>query len=95
MRRAAIALLLALTGCAAWQQAITGAASAAAVSARAAEDQNIQMWVFNACATPYSAALRNPQVIPAMRALCGPSPLLGDTTIAAAPAPAAAAGAKP
>jgi hypothetical protein len=99
MRCTAIALSLALTGCASWQQAISGAAAAGAVSARAAEDENIRVWVFSACATPYSAALRNPQIMPGLRALCGPSLLLDDligpTVSITAPAPAAGTGAKP
>lgn len=76
MKAVAILVLACLVGCANLQQVIGGYQTAAAVSLRAAEDNNIAMWTFNACATPYSAALRNPRVIPAMRALCGQSPLL-------------------
>ena len=47
---------------------------------RAAEDENIRAWVFNACATPYDATLRNPQIVPAMKLLCGQSVLLDDVT---------------
>ena len=69
-----IALIIAasLTGCASYQQAVDGGMTAAAVSLRAAEDTNIHLWTFNACATPLSAAIRNPQIIPALRALCLP-----------------------
>lgn len=69
MKLIAILVLACLSGCASVQQAING--YAAAVSARQAEDENIRIWTADACATPYSAAIRNPQVIPALRDLCG------------------------
>lgn len=72
--RGALLLLASLTGCASVQQAINGYEAAAAVSLRAAEDNAISVWTFTGCATPYSAALRNPRIIPALRALCGPLP---------------------
>ena len=65
-------LVLSLSACASYQQAVDGGLSAAAVSLRAAEDTNIHFWTFTACATPLSAAIRNPQIIPALRALCLP-----------------------
>ncbi len=72
-----IALLIAaiavyLSGCANIQQAAHSYGSAAIASIRAAEDDNIALWTANACGTPLSAAIRNPQVIPALRALCLP-----------------------
>ena len=67
-----IALISSISGCASYQQAVDGGMTAAAVSLRAAEDTNIHLWTFNACATPLSAAIRNPQIIPALRALCLP-----------------------
>jgi len=70
-------VLTILAGCASVQQAINGYEAAAGVSLRAAEDNAIQVWTFTGCATPYSAALRNPQIIPALRALCGQSALFG------------------
>ena len=82
MRPVAILVLAALAGCASVQQAINGYAAAAAVSVRAAEDENIRVWTSDACATPYSAALRNPQIIPALRDLCG-----SFTQASAVPAP--------
>lgn len=66
-----------LTGCTSVQRAINGYAAAADVSVRAAEDDNIRISVTDACRTSYAAALRNPQIIPALRDLCGPSPLFG------------------
>lgn len=64
--------LLALSGCASVQQALNGYESAALVSTRAANDNVIAVWSTTACATPFSAAVRNPQIIPALRALCLP-----------------------
>ena len=66
------AIILSLTGCAGLQQAFDAGTAAGAVSLKAAEDSNIRLWEFNACATPLSAAIRNPQIIPALRALCLP-----------------------
>jgi len=74
MKAGAILMLSALAGCASVQQAVNGYAAAAAVSVRAAEDENVRVWTADACATPYSAALRNPQIIPALRDLCGQLP---------------------
>ncbi len=63
---------LSISGCAGVQQAIHGYGSAAIASIKAAEDDNIALWTVNACGTPLSAAIRNPQIIPALRALCLP-----------------------
>ncbi len=70
-----VAILLA--GCAGVQQAVSGYNAAAARGLRAAEDTNIEMWTFNVCATPFSAAVRHPEVIAAMRALCLPNGAAG------------------
>lgn len=75
MKAAAILLLASLAGCASVQQALNGYEAAAGVSLRAAEDNAISVWTFTGCATPYSAAQRNPQILPALRALCGPLPM--------------------
>ena len=61
-----------LSGCAGVQQSIHGYGSAAIASIKAAEDDNIALWTANACGTPLSAAIRNPQIIPALRVLCLP-----------------------
>ena len=66
-------LFLSLTGCASQLQVVSAAQSAAAVSLRAAEDLNLERQVFMLCATPLSAAVRNPQIIPALRVLCLPA----------------------
>lgn len=63
---------LVISGCASVQQAVQGYGAAAIVAIRAAEDDNIALWTANACGTPISAAIRNPQIIPALRALCLP-----------------------
>ncbi len=68
----AIVVMSLLTGCAAQQAAVKGYENAALVGIRAAEDNNIAWWSANACGTPYSAAIRNPQIVPALRALCLP-----------------------
>lgn len=62
--------LLALSGCASFQQGVSAFGVAAVDSAKTANDQAIYVWSTAACATPISAALRNPKVIPALRALC-------------------------
>jgi hypothetical protein len=67
---AVVALLL--SGCASFQQALVGYESAAASGMRAADDNVIAVWSTTACATPVSAALRNPQIIPALKVLCMP-----------------------
>lgn len=85
MKAVTIIAAVALAGCASVQQAINGYAAGAAVSVRAAEDENIRVWTADACGTPYSAALRNPQIIPALRDLCGSMPLFGALPMPIAP----------
>ena len=63
---------LAMSGCASVQQAVHGYGAAAIVAIRNAEDDNIAFWTANACGTPLSAAIRHPEIIPALRALCLP-----------------------
>ena len=58
--------------CASVQQAVQGYGAAAIVAIRNAEDDNIAFWTANACGTPLSAAIRHPEIIPALRALCLP-----------------------
>lgn len=73
MKMTAITLaLLGLTGCASFQQAVGVYGAAAVDSARTSNDHMIFAWSTAACATPISAALRNPHVIPALRVLCMP-----------------------
>ncbi len=65
-------IVISLSGCAGVQQAIHGYGSAAISSIRAAEDDHIALWTVTACGTPLSAAVRHPEIIPALRALCLP-----------------------
>lgn len=67
------AAALALSGCASFQQALGGYQTAAVTGLQAANDNIIQAWSTAACATPFSAAVRNPQIIPALKVLCLPS----------------------
>lgn len=67
------AIMMALAGCASVQQAVHGYGAAAIVAIRNAEDDNIAIWTANACGTPLSAAIRNPQIVPALQALCLPA----------------------
>lgn len=67
-----IALGLTLSGCASQLQFVKGAQSAAAVSLRATEDLNLSGLVFGLCATPYSAIIRHPDLVPGIAALCLP-----------------------
>ena len=69
---AIFSLMSQLGGCASQQNAINSLESSAIVTIRAAEDNNIRMWSANACGTPYSAAIRNPAIVPALKALCLP-----------------------
>lgn len=61
---------IALTGCAGLQQAINAGEASAHVAAKAASDNYVRVWAASACATPLSAVIRNPDVIPALKALC-------------------------
>lgn len=69
---------LAVAGCASTQQVIGGYEAAAVKSIKMAEDNNIQFWTTNVCGTPYSAVLRHPEIIPAMKALCLPGGTASD-----------------
>ena len=69
-----LSLLFALCGCGAMtQQVMTGYESSALKSIEAADDNTILIWTTTACGTPYSAAIRNVRIIPALKALCLPS----------------------
>lgn len=68
-----LAIAASLAGCAGFQQALTGYESAAYAGAKASNDNIIAVWSVAACATPLSAAVRNPQIIPALKALCLPA----------------------
>jgi hypothetical protein len=71
MKLLLIALLLCLTACSI-QPAINGAAASLVTGIKAAEDANINLWKLNVCGTPYSAVIRHPEIVPAVKALCLP-----------------------
>lgn len=75
MKRSLLMLALAgaLTGCGSMIQAVNAYGSVAVSDARAANDTIITGWKLAACATPYSAILRNPEIIPALQVLCLPA----------------------
>lgn len=64
--------LVLLTGCASFSQAYSGYQQSAIAGLQMANDNVISTWTATACATPLSAVYRNPQVIPALKALCMP-----------------------
>ncbi len=66
-------LAIALTGCGSMIQAVNAYGTIAVQDAKAANDTVIAGWTIAACATPYSAILRNPEIIPALQSLCGPA----------------------
>lgn len=68
----AVLLAVGLSGCASYQQAINAGETSAAVTLRAAEDNNLRVLVFGICATPYSALIRHPEIVPGVGALCLP-----------------------
>jgi uncharacterized protein YceK len=67
-----LALAGALSGCGSLIQAVNAYGTIAVTDARAANDTMIAGWTLAACATPVSAALRNPQIIEALKVLCMP-----------------------
>ena len=68
-----LAAACALSGCASFSQGVSAYEQAGVAGARLANDNIIVTWSTAACATPLSAALRHPEVIPALRALCLPA----------------------
>ncbi len=68
-----LALAGALCGCGSMIQAVNAYGTVAVSDAKAANDTLIAGWTVAACATPISAALRNPQIIPAIKLLCFPA----------------------
>jgi PBP1b-binding outer membrane lipoprotein LpoB len=68
-----ILLALYVSGCASIQPTINGYEAAVVTSLRAAEDQHLKVLAFELCATPLSAAIRHPEIVPALRAACIPA----------------------
>ncbi len=68
----ALCVAVSMTGCASVTQA-AGAYEASAVTAvKNAEDLHITTWTATVCGTPFSATIRHPEIIPAIKALCLP-----------------------
>ena len=84
-----IMLGAALTGCASWNQAYSAYGQAALVGAQGAEDNVIKTWTVAACATPLSAIVRNPGIVPALEALCVPGGQAANTATMMATIPVA------
>jgi hypothetical protein len=69
----ALVAAAALAGCTTTAMtAVTGYETAAVKGVQAVNDNAIQVWKTAACATPLSAVLRNPDIIPGLKALCLP-----------------------
>ena len=66
-------IVLLATGCASQLQAIKAFNTAAAVSLQTAEDINLERLKFELCATPYSAIVRHPALVPGVAAICLPN----------------------
>lgn len=70
MKRIILLSALALSGCGSLNQAVTAYGAVAVQNAQQTNDTVIQAWKLAACATPVSAAVRNPEIIPALKELC-------------------------
>ncbi len=68
-----IAIAAALTGCASYQQALSGYETSAVVGIKAADDRIISVWTHAACGTPLSAIYRHPELVATLKALCMPT----------------------
>lgn len=66
----ALAFAASMTGCASVQQAVQAYGTVAVTGAHAAADTVVQAQKIAICDLPYSAIVRNPDIIPAVRALC-------------------------
>ncbi len=73
MKTIIMALALIFAGCGTMQPIINGAAATVVTNIKSAEDANISLWKLNVCGTPYSAIIRHPEIVPAVRALCLPN----------------------
>ena len=70
----AIPVLVAIStaGCAGINQAYSAAGASAMVDAQGAEDNALKTLMVGLCATPISAAIRHPEIVPGVTALCLP-----------------------
>jgi uncharacterized protein YceK len=78
MRRIVIAAAIAssVSACASVTQAVSAYGSAALTGAKAANDTLIEANKAAMCATPVSALVRHPELVPAVKSLCGAGELL-------------------
>ena len=67
-----IILSVLLTGCGSLNQAIRAYGTTAYEDAKQANDLRVDALKIGLCSTPYSAIQRNPEIKPAILALCGP-----------------------
>lgn len=68
-----LSIALSLSGCASLNQAYSAYGQAELVAMQGADDNVIRTWATAACATPYSAIIRNPEIAPALQSLCIPN----------------------
>lgn len=71
-----IAITSGLSACASVSQAVSAYGSAALTGARATNDTLIEANKAALCATPLSALVRHPELVPAVKSLCGAGELL-------------------
>lgn len=72
MKTAILILCLPLAGCGSFNQAIRAYGTTAYEDAKQANDLRVDALKIGLCSTPYSAIQRNPEIKPAVQALCGP-----------------------
>lgn len=66
------ACMVLLSACGSMQQAVNAYGAVAISSAQQANDSYALGWAAAACGTTVGAAMRNPQIIPALKVLCMP-----------------------
>lgn len=67
-----LALAATLAGCGSLTQSIRAYGTVAYDDAKQANDLRVDALKIGLCSTPYSAVQRNPEIKPAVLALCGP-----------------------
>lgn len=72
MKAAILILCLPLAGCGSLNQAIRAYGTTAYEDAKQANDLRVDALKIGLCSTPYSAIQRNPEIKPAILAMCGP-----------------------
>lgn len=72
MKAGILVLSIMLTGCGSFTQSIRAYGTVAYEDAKQANDLRVDSLKIGLCSTPYSAIQRNPEIKPAVLALCGP-----------------------